>query len=67
MQGYLRENGWSEIMGNPDGGVWLQTEKFEKAMKQGKDYYKMGYDLAKAYKSAIKPKPVKKVAVIESE
>jgi hypothetical protein len=59
MQSYLRENGWSEIIGNSDGGVWLQTEKLEKAMKQGKDYYKMGYSLEKAYKSATKPKPVK--------
>lgn len=64
MEAYLSENGWTEIMGSADpnqGGTWLQTEKFEKAIKQNKDYYKMGYDLEKAYKSATKPKPVKKI------
>lgn len=59
MQNYLRENGWTEIMNSPNGGAWLQTVKLEKAVKQGKDYYKMGYDLEKAYKLAIKPKIVK--------
>jgi hypothetical protein len=59
MQDYLRENGWTEIMNSPNGGAWLQTVKLEKAVKQGKDYYKMGYDLEKAYKLAIKPKIVK--------
>jgi hypothetical protein len=55
MQEYLRANGWSEIMNSPNGGAWLQTDKYEKAIKQGKDYYKMGYDLEKAYKNATKP------------
>ena len=59
MQEYLRENGWTEIINSPNGGAWLQTVKLEKAVKQGKDYYKMGYDLEKAYKLAIKPKVVK--------
>lgn len=68
MRSYLAENGWSEIMNTPDGaGCWLQTDKYEKAIKQGKDYYKMGYDLEKAYKTAIKPKPVKKSEVVEAE
>lgn len=66
MQEYLRENGWTEIMNSPNGGSWLQTDKYEKAVKQGKDYYKMGYDLEKAYKTAIKPKPAKKSEVVES-
>ena len=57
MQAYLRENEWTEIVDSPAGGTWLQTEKFEKAVKQGKDYHKMGYDLEKAYKNATKPKP----------
>jgi hypothetical protein len=61
MQVHLRENGWSEIINSPEGGSWLQTDKYEKAVKQGKDYYKMGYDLAKAYKLATKPKPIKAV------
>jgi hypothetical protein len=53
-------------MNTPDGkGAWLQTDKYEKAVKTGKDYYKMGYDLEKAYKSAIKPKAVKKVQEVE--
>lgn len=68
MREYLAENGWTEIMNTPDGGgSWLQTDKFERAINQGKDYYKMGYDLDKAYKSAIKPKPVKKTPVVETE
>jgi hypothetical protein len=69
MEAYLAENGWTEIMGSADpsqGGTWLQTDKFERALKQGKDYYKMGYDLEKAYKSAIRPKPVKKTETLES-
>ena len=61
MAAYLAENGWTEIINSPDGGSWLQTDKYEKAVKTGKDYYKMGYDLEKAYKSAIKPKAVKKI------
>jgi hypothetical protein len=65
MQEYLRENGWTEIINNSDGGSWLQTDKYEKAVKTGKDYYKMGYDLEKAYKSAIKPKTPKKVEVTD--
>jgi hypothetical protein len=65
MQEYLRSNGWSEIMNSPNGGSWLQTDKYEKAIKTGKDYYKMGYDLDKAYKNATKPKPVKKVQVTD--
>lgn len=65
MQAYLRENGWTEIMDSPTGGAWLQTEKLEKAIKQGKDYYQMGYDLDKAYKLATKPKAVKKVKVTD--
>lgn len=68
MRTHLAENGWTEIMNTPDGsGCWLQTEKFDKAIKQGKDYYKMGYDLDKAYKLAIKPKPVKKTDVVAAE
>lgn len=55
MQEYLRSNGWSEIINSPSGGSWLQTDKYEKAVKTGKDYYKMGYDLDKAYKNATKP------------
>ena len=62
MQEYLRENGWTEIIGSPTGGSWLQTDKYEKAVKTGKDYYKIGYDLEKAYKSATKPKLVKVAA-----
>jgi hypothetical protein len=61
MEEYLAENGWTEIMGSADpdkGGTWLQTDKFEKAIKQRKDYYKMGYDLEKAYKNALKSKLV---------
>ena len=46
-------------MNSPNGEAWLQTDKLEKAVKQGKDYYKMAYDLEKAYKLAIKPKAVK--------
>jgi hypothetical protein len=65
MQEYLRENGWTEIINSPTGGSWLQTDKYEKAIKQGKDYYKMGYDLDKAYKSAIKPKAEKKIKVTD--
>jgi hypothetical protein len=65
MQDYLRENGWTEIINSPTGGSWLQTDKYEKAIKQGKDYYKMGYDLDKAYKSAIKPKAEKKIKVTD--
>ena len=65
MQEYLRTNGWTEIINTPSGGAWLQTDKYEKAVKTGKDYYKMGYDLEKAYKSAIKPKAVKKVQEVE--
>jgi len=61
MKIYLKENGWSEIINSSDGGSWLQTDKYEKAIKQGKDYYKMGYDLTKAYKLAIKPKPIKTI------
>ena len=61
MQEYLRENGWTEIINTPTGGSWLQTDKYEKAVKTGKDYYKMGYDLEKAYKTAIKPKVQKTV------
>ena len=61
MQEYLRENGWTEIINTPTGGSWLQTDKYEKAVKTGKDYYKMGYDLEKAYKTAIKPKAQKTV------
>ena len=68
MRSYLAENGWTEIMNTPDGaGCWLQTDKYERAIKQGKDYYKMGYDLEKAYKSAIRPKPVKKTETVEAE
>ena len=66
MEAYLAENGWTEINA-PDGGLWLQTEKYEKAVKTGKDYSKMGYDLEKAYKSATKPKPVKKVPVTDED
>lgn len=66
MEAYLAENGWTEINA-PDGGLWLQTEKYEKAVKTGKDYSKMGYDLEKAYKTAIKPKPVKAVAVTNED
>jgi hypothetical protein len=65
MQEYLRSNGWSEIINTPSGGSWLQTDKYEKAVKTGKDYYKMGYDLDKAYKNATKPKPVKKVTITD--
>jgi hypothetical protein len=65
MQEYLRVNGWTEIINTPSGGSWLQTDKYEKAVKTGKDYYQMGYDLEKAYKSAIKPKAVKKVQEVE--
>ena len=65
MQEYLRVNGWTEIINTPSGGAWLQTDKYEKAVKTGKDYYQMGYDLEKAYKSAIKPKAVKKVQEVE--
>jgi hypothetical protein len=65
MQDYLRVNSWTEILNTPSGGSWLQTDKYEKAVKTGKDYYKMGYDLEKAYKSAIKPKAVKKVQEVE--
>jgi hypothetical protein len=61
MQDYVRANGWTEIIDTPTGGSWLQTDKYEKAVKSGKDIYKMGYDLAKAYKTASKPKPAKAV------
>jgi hypothetical protein len=55
-------------MNTHDGtGCWLQTEKFEKALKQGKDYYKMGYDLEKAYKSATKPAKPKAVKFVAHE
>jgi hypothetical protein len=67
MQAYLRENDWTEIIDSPNGGSWLQTDKYERAVKQGKDYYKMGYDLEKAYKSAIRPKPVKKTEAVAAE
>lgn len=68
MRAYLAENNWTEIMNTPDGaGSWLQTDKFERAVKQGKDYYTMGYDLEKAYKSAIRPKPVRKTTVVEAD
>ena len=66
MEAYLAENGWTEINAL-DGGLWLQTEKYEKAVKTGKDYSKLGYDLEKAYKSATKPKPVKKVPVTDED
>jgi hypothetical protein len=61
MQDYVRTNGWTEVMNNQDGGSWLQTDKYERALKQGKEVYSMGVDLVKAYKSASKPKPNKKV------
>lgn len=67
MREYLSQNGWSEIMDSPGGGTWLQTDKFEKALKQGKDYYKMGYDLEKAYKNATKPVKPKAVKFVEHE
>lgn len=57
MRAYLAENGWSEVMNTPDGsGSWLQTDRYERAIQQGKDYYRMSYDLDKAYKLAIKAK-----------
>ena len=61
MQDHLKSAGWTEIIDSPSGGSWLQTDKYERALKQGKDIYKMGYDLGKAYKLATKPKPVKAV------
>jgi hypothetical protein len=67
MREYLVQNGWTEIMDSPNGGTWLQTDKFDKALKQGKDYYKMGYDLDKAYKNATKPVKQKSVKFVEHE
>lgn len=61
MQEHLRTNGWTQVLTTATGGNWLQTDKYDKAVKQGKDFSTMGYDLDKAYKLATKPKPVKKI------
>jgi hypothetical protein len=47
------ENGWTEVI----EGSWMPTDKFEKALKQGKDYYQMSLFTADAYKKASKAKP----------
>lgn len=53
MAAFLKENGWTEVI----EGAWVPTDKFEKALKQGKDYYQMSLFTAEAYKKANKAKP----------
>jgi len=53
MAQFLMENGWTEVI----EGSWMPTDKFEKALKQGKDYYQMSLFTADAYKKASKAKP----------
>lgn len=52
MSEFLAKNGWTEII----EGSWMQTDKYEKAIKQGKDYTKMGFFTADAYKRAARAK-----------
>lgn len=61
MAAFLRENGWTEVI----EGAWMQTDKFEKALKQGKDYYQMSLFTAEAYKKASKAKPKPKAVTTE--
>jgi hypothetical protein len=53
MSQFLAENGWTEVI----EGSWVPTDKFEKALKQGKDYYQLSLFTADAYKKASKAKP----------
>jgi hypothetical protein len=53
MSQFLMQNGWTEII----EGSWLQTDKFQKALKQGKDYYQLGRFTADAYRLANRAKP----------
>jgi len=57
MGQFLIENGWTEVI----EGAWMPTDKFERALKQGKDYYQMSLFTADAYKKASKAKAKPKV------
>lgn len=59
MSQFLMENGWTEVI----EGSWMPTDKFEKAIKQGKDYHQMSIFTADAYKKASKAKPKPKAEV----
>lgn len=60
-QTFLLENGWTELINEDGDKLWIQTDKYEKYIKVGKDYRSMLMPFDTAYKKAMRPKTTKKV------